>query len=129
GRAELAAIRAGGERNDGVRWLEPCATGPGGSRVSVHERSAGVTALLRGPRRQSWEWDKMVRVRILAAGAAFALMSTSQAGAQSASCDAVCLDTLARDYRAAYRAHDPALAPFASTVRYTENNVEMPFPD
>lgn len=71
----------------------------------------------------------MYRVRILAAGAALALLSTSQAGAQSATCDAKCLDQVARDYRAAYRAHDPALAPFANTVRYTENNVEMPFPD
>lgn len=49
--------------------------------------------------------------------------------AQSAGCDAACLETIAREYRAAYRAHDPALAQFAKTVRFTENNVEMPFPD
>lgn len=48
---------------------------------------------------------------------------------QSAKCDAECLERIAREYRAAYRAHDTKLAPFASSVRYTENNVEMPFPD
>lgn len=44
-------------------------------------------------------------------------------------CDAECLEGIATQYRAAYRAHDPALAPFAAEVRFTENNVEMPFPD
>jgi hypothetical protein len=48
---------------------------------------------------------------------------------QSANCDAACLERIARDYRSAYRAHDRSLAPFAGTVRYTENNIEMPFPD
>lgn len=32
-------------------------------------------------------------------------------------------------YRAAYLKHDPSLAPIARTVRFTENNVEMAFPD
>ena len=32
-------------------------------------------------------------------------------------------------YRAAYLAHDPARAPIAPAVRFTENHVEMPFPD
>ena len=49
--------------------------------------------------------------------------------AQSTRCDAQCLEDIGRQYRAAYRAHDRAAAPFAGSVRYTENNVEMPFPD
>src|SRR6185436_21127333 len=32
-------------------------------------------------------------------------------------------------YRAAYLKHDAQLAPFARKVRFTENNVEMEFPD
>lgn len=50
------------------------------------------------------------------------------ASAQQA-CDKACLEAIADDYRAAYIAHDPSLAPFAGDVRYTENNVAMPFPD
>lgn len=46
-----------------------------------------------------------------------------------ADCDKACLEGIAAEYRAAYLAHDPSLAPFAENVRYTENNVEMPFPD
>jgi hypothetical protein len=57
------------------------------------------------------------------------LGGTAPLAAQSTDCDAACLESIAREYRAAYRAHDPALAPFADEVRYTENNVEMPFPD
>ena len=49
--------------------------------------------------------------------------------AQQSECDAACLERIAQQYRAAYLAHDPKLAPFAEQVRYTENNVEMPFPD
>lgn len=49
--------------------------------------------------------------------------------AQSADCDKACLEDIAHEYRAAYRAHDTSLAPFAEQVRYTENNIEMPFPD
>ena len=59
----------------------------------------------------------------------FALTGAGPALAQSSDCDATCLEQIAREYRAAYRAHDPQQAPFASEVRYTENNVEMPFPD
>lgn len=39
------------------------------------------------------------------------------------------LEHIAGQYRLAYLAHDPLLAPFADQVRYSENNVEMPFPD
>jgi hypothetical protein len=42
---------------------------------------------------------------------------------------AVQLEIAAAEYRAAYLAHDVRRAPFAAQVRYTENNVEMDFPD
>ncbi len=44
-------------------------------------------------------------------------------------CDKACLEEIADQYRAAYLAHDPSAAPFADLVRFTENNVAMPFPD
>ncbi|HSJ78458.1 MAG TPA: hypothetical protein VK913_06960, partial [Erythrobacter sp.] len=49
--------------------------------------------------------------------------------AASADCDKACLEGIAAEYRMAYLAHDPSIAPFADDVRYTENNIEMPFPD
>ena len=39
------------------------------------------------------------------------------------------LEEIAAKYRAAYFARDPSRIPVASRVRFTENNVEMPFPD
>jgi hypothetical protein len=42
---------------------------------------------------------------------------------------AAALEIVAAEYRAAYLAHDPRRAPIASQVRFTENNVEMDFPD
>lgn len=39
------------------------------------------------------------------------------------------LERIADRYRRAYRKHDPRLAPIARRVRFTENNVEMAFPD
>lgn len=42
---------------------------------------------------------------------------------------ATALEKIAAEYRAAYLAHDAQHAPFAARVRYTENNVEMAFPD
>jgi len=39
------------------------------------------------------------------------------------------LENIAQLYRRAYLAHDPLLAPFAAEIRFSENNVEMPFPD
>ena len=44
-------------------------------------------------------------------------------------CDKACLEGIAAQYRTAYLAHDRTRAPFADHVRYTENNIEMPFPD
>ena len=45
------------------------------------------------------------------------------------SCDKACLEEIANRYRAAYIKHDAKAAPISSTVRFTENNVEMAFPD
>jgi hypothetical protein len=39
------------------------------------------------------------------------------------------LEAIADAYRAAYVAHDPRLAPISDRVRFSENNVEMDFPD
>lgn len=39
------------------------------------------------------------------------------------------LEDVALAYRRAYLAHDPTLAPIADDIRFSENNVEMPFPD
>ena len=48
----------------------------------------------------------------------------------AASCDKKCMEAIGDQYRAAYLKHNPKLAPFASNVRFTENNVEMlQFPD
>ena len=39
------------------------------------------------------------------------------------------LETIGDRYRAAYVAHDPGRAPLSNKIRFTENNVEMQFPD
>ena len=44
-------------------------------------------------------------------------------------CDKACLEEIADEYRVAYLAHDPSLVAIADTVRFTENFVEMDFPD
>ncbi|MBN4059783.1 MAG: hypothetical protein COA71_07840 [SAR86 cluster bacterium] len=50
--------------------------------------------------------------------------------AQAASdCDKECLENFADQYRAAYLQHDPALVNISADVKFTENNVELPFPD
>ena len=59
---------------------------------------------------------------------ALAALAASPASAQTG-CDKACLEAIAEQYRAAYLAHDPAAAPIAPQVRFTENNIEMPFPD
>jgi len=64
------------------------------------------------------------------AAAVLLLLSGALAGeAGAAACDKACLEGIADQYRAAYLKHDPKLAPFARRVRFTENNVEMRFPD
>ena len=44
-------------------------------------------------------------------------------------CDKTCLEHIADQYRAAYVKHDAAALPLAGKVRFSENNVEMKFPD
>ncbi len=71
---------------------------------------------------------------IVLSALALAAVGCSRAGdpeqeIASGECDKACLEDVAAEYRAAYLAHDPSLAPFAENVRYTENNIEMPFPD
>jgi hypothetical protein len=51
------------------------------------------------------------------------------APAFAASCGKKCMEGIGERYRAAYLKHDPKLAPFAKKVRFSENNVEMQFPD
>lgn len=63
---------------------------------------------------------------ILCAGALWLGIASS---ANAAACDRACLEKVADAYRAAYVAHDQKLAPFAAKVRFSENNVELRFPD
>lgn len=59
----------------------------------------------------------------------FLMLVLPAAAAQAAGCDKACLEGIGDQYRAAYVKHDPKLAPFARKVRFTENNIEMEFPD
>jgi hypothetical protein len=61
--------------------------------------------------------------------AAAVLMLPHVADAAGNTCDKACLEHIGDQYRAAYVKHDPSLAPIAKTVRFTENNVQMQFPD
>jgi len=49
--------------------------------------------------------------------------------ALGASGDKACMEKIGDQYRAAYLAHNPQMAPFDRKVRFSENNVEMQFPD
>jgi hypothetical protein len=73
----------------------------------------------------------MTFVKSIAAASVILALCTVPAPATAAahSCDKSCLEGIAERYRAAYLKHDPKLAPIAATVRFTENNVEMQFPD
>jgi hypothetical protein len=44
-------------------------------------------------------------------------------------CDKACLESIADQYRTAYVKHDASALPLVSKVRFSENNVEMKFPD
>ncbi|MEO8309079.1 MAG: hypothetical protein ABI616_13690 [Pseudomonadota bacterium] len=61
--------------------------------------------------------------------AVLVLCAASPGLVQAADCDKGCLDGIAAAYRAAYRLHDVKLAPFSTRVRFSENGVEMAFPD
>jgi hypothetical protein len=64
-----------------------------------------------------------------ALGFALALVCLGSAAAAAQTCDKACLEDIATKYRAAYVKHDPSMIPLAKHVRFSENNVEMPFPD
>src|SRR6187549_2817057 len=68
-------------------------------------------------------------IRLFAVTAVATLTAIGGNVAAARDCDRGCLGAIAAQYRDAYLAHDPARAPFARRVRFTENNVEMPFPD
>jgi hypothetical protein len=71
-----------------------------------------------------------MRHRKTLGGCSAALLLFALTGvAAAAGCDKACLEGIANAYREAYRSHDPSKAPFANRVRFTENNVEMEFPD
>lgn len=70
----------------------------------------------------------MMLARLIMTGAAFLLMATT-GETKLSNQDKAALESIGDGYRAAYLAHDTSAAPFAETVRYSENNVEMPFPD
>ena len=61
--------------------------------------------------------------------AALVAMLVLPAAHAASGCDKACLEAIGDQYRAAYVKHDPKLAPFARKVRFTENNIEMEFPD
>jgi hypothetical protein len=67
-------------------------------------------------------------VNVLRSALAAAILLGGQA-AFAATCDKQCLEGIGDQYRAAYLKHDPKQAPFASRVRFTENNIELEFPD
>jgi hypothetical protein len=61
--------------------------------------------------------------------AGLVFLQAPAARARTPDCDKACMEHIGEQYRAAYVKHDPKLAPFAKKVRFTENNVEMQFPD
>ncbi len=73
--------------------------------------------------------DDIMRHVIAAAGLALALLGAQASAAQAQSCDRACLEKIGKDYLAAYLKHDTNAIPVSPTVKYSENNVTMPFPD
>jgi hypothetical protein len=58
----------------------------------------------------------------------FLFVIATEAHAKS-NCDKACLENIADQYRAAYVKHDASALPLAKRLRFSENNVEMKFPD
>ena len=69
------------------------------------------------------------RLGLPVCAAALVLALPAAQGREGPSCDKACMERIGDEYRAAYVKHDPRLAPIAPHVRFTENNVEMRFPD
>lgn len=59
----------------------------------------------------------------------YCLTASTLADAQPVGCDRVCLEEFATQYQAAYLAHDTGMVAIDDHVRFSENSVEMPFPD
>jgi hypothetical protein len=62
-------------------------------------------------------------------GTSLATFSHRSVAAAASDCDRACLNDIAEQYLAAIVSHDPSKAPMATSVRYTENGVELPLPD
>jgi hypothetical protein len=70
-----------------------------------------------------------MRLHSLVISCAVLLSLAAGGAARAAGCDKACLEQIGNAYREAYRLREPGRAPFAKKVRFTENNVEMDFPD
>jgi hypothetical protein len=73
----------------------------------------------------------MIRTALVALGLTMAVPLSAQSfGERTAlprgDCDRQCLETFMKAYVSAMREKDPSRAPFADTIRFTENSVEMP---
>jgi hypothetical protein len=72
---------------------------------------------------------EQVKFGALLAALALAADVSARAAPAASACGKACLEHIGDEYRTAYLKHDPSLAPFAKAVRFTENNVELKFPD
>lgn len=70
-----------------------------------------------------------LRINSRAWASALLALALPVIGQAATPCDKGCLENFGDRYRAAYVKHDPKLLPIAANVRFTENNVEMKFPD
>ncbi len=57
------------------------------------------------------------------------LVISATTQAQPVGCDKACLEAIGDQYRTAYLAHDPSMVAISANVRFSENSVEMDFPD
>ncbi|WP_315761591.1 hypothetical protein [Sphingomonas sp. Y38-1Y] len=72
----------------------------------------------------------MLKATLLCAAALVGIAAApAQRREPNPGCDRICLEKIGDQYRAAYLAHDPSKAPISRRVRFSENFVEMPFPD
>lgn len=71
----------------------------------------------------------MASMKLIAGACALMGLLGSGVFAQTGRCDKACLENIADRYRAAYAKRDPASLPLAKNVRFSENGVEMQFPD
>ncbi len=69
------------------------------------------------------------RVFALFAVSCLICLIPARAPARDKACDDACLSDIGDRYRAAYVSHDRSKAPFARHVRFTEDAVELSFPD